>query len=500
MSSKRLGLRRFQAGDDPGKQAQVWLEASRIVARKGQPDEARHLLRAAVQVDPGCTEAWLQLAWLARDPRERVALLRQVLHLEPGHVQARVALAHLQPSSDYPAKTTVADRRQARPWALALLTLVTGLCVLVLLVWGPVDISLAWLVPAPAPTPTLMPAQVAAQFVPELQAALAGENWDRAVEIVAIMAGVDPSGDQVRQWTLATHMQYGQGLVRTGRAEEAMNQFGQAVALAPHDAEARLWQQATQLYLTGQDAFAGGDWAAAIQSFSQAHEQIPGYGDLPVRLAQAYRHQSQAAIEGEDWTTAIESLTKALETLPEDPQSVDLLSSAYCQRGIGRQAQGQLEAARADLEAALALRPEDVEAQTHLDEVMYALFPPKRIEVDISKQWLYVWEGDTLVYSFVTSTGLPGQDTATGHFQVLDKIPMAYSSVWRLKMPHWLGIYYVGSIENGIHALPIRPDGSVMWAGLLGQRASYGCIILDTEAAELVYKWADIGTVVDIHY
>jgi lipoprotein-anchoring transpeptidase ErfK/SrfK len=77
---------------------------------------------------------------------------------------------------------------------------------------------------------------------------------------------------------------------------------------------------------------------------------------------------------------------------------------------------------------------------------------------------------------------------------------MAYSSIWRLKMPYWLGIYYVGNIENGIHALPIRPDGTVMWGGFLGQKASYGCVILSNQAAKLIYDWADIGTRVDIHY
>jgi lipoprotein-anchoring transpeptidase ErfK/SrfK len=39
-----------------------------------------------------------------------------------------------------------------------------------------------------------------------------------------------------------------------------------------------------------------------------------------------------------------------------------------------------------------------------------------------------------------------------------------------------------------------------MWGGLLGQRASYGCVILSTEAAQLIYDWAEIGTPVDIHY
>jgi lipoprotein-anchoring transpeptidase ErfK/SrfK len=67
-------------------------------------------------------------------------------------------------------------------------------------------------------------------------------------------------------------------------------------------------------------------------------------------------------------------------------------------------------------------------------------------------------------------------------------------------MPYWLGIYWVGNVENGIHALPIRTDGTVMWGGLLGQRASYGCVILSNAAARTIYYWADIGTPVRIYY
>jgi len=205
-------------------------------------------------------------------------------------------------------------------------------------------------------------------------------------------------------------------------------------------------------------------------------------------------------LEAGEWSVAVKALSAAHDQLPGEVALDELLSTAYRQRGIASQEEGNLQQARADLEAALALRPEDEEARTHYDEVMYILFPPKRIEIDISKQHFYAWLGDTLVYSFPTSTGLPGRDTATGHFEVLDKIPMAYSSIWRLKMPYWLGIYYVGTIENGIHALPIRPDGTVMWGGLLGQKASYGCVILSTEAARIIYDWAEIGTSVDIHY
>jgi lipoprotein-anchoring transpeptidase ErfK/SrfK len=124
--------------------------------------------------------------------------------------------------------------------------------------------------------------------------------------------------------------------------------------------------------------------------------------------------------------------------------------------------------------------------------------PNKRIEVDISEQHFYAYEDDILAYSFVCSTGEPGRDTAPGNYQVLDKIPMAYASTWNLKMPYWLGIYWAGTLENGIHALPILSSGQKLWDGYLGQRVSYGCVILSTEAAKTIYDWAEIGMPVTI--
>ena len=511
VSREEVGLQRFREADDPPGQAQAWLEASRLAARQGSLDEARHLARKAVETDSTCAEAWLQLAWLAHDPHERKALLRQVLILDPGQARAEAELARLQASSA-PSPTTrrTPDRHIGR-WILASLVVVAMLLLLALLVWGPVDRSMAeWLplwAPTVTPTPTRTPGETAAQFEPQLQTALANRDWERALDISAIMLSVDPSGEQTLRWALDAYMQYGQAMVQAGRTDEALAQFSQAVALVPSDVEAQLWQQVTQLYLSGREALTAGDWPTAIQALTHAYERMPNYGDLPVRVVEAFRLQGQAAMEAKDWTAAIKSLAEARERSqvlggqsPDDSSLTDLLATAYRERGIASQELGELQAARTDLETTLALRPGDEEAKSHYDEVMYILFPPKRIEINISTQRFYAWVGDKLIYNFPTSTGLRGRDTAVGHYKVLDKIPMAYSSIWRLKMPYWLGIYYVGNIENGIHALPIRPDGTVMWGGLLGQRASYGCIILSTQAAQIIYEWAEIGTPVHIHY
>jgi len=124
----------------------------------------------------------------------------------------------------------------------------------------------------------------------------------------------------------------------------------------------------------------------------------------------------------------------------------------------------------------------------------------KRIVIDLSEQHMYVYQDGGLLWSWVTSTGMPGAATIPGHFQVLNKVPNAYAYTWGLQMPYWLGIYWAGSLQNGIHALPIMADGRILWDGYLGQPVSYGCVILSTENAQTLYNWAEIGTPVDIQY
>jgi hypothetical protein len=67
-------------------------------------------------------------------------------------------------------------------------------------------------------------------------------------------------------------------------------------------------------------------------------------------------------------------------------------------------------------------------------------------------------------------------------------------------MPNWLGIYWSGGLENGIHALPILPNGVTLWEGYLGRPVSYGCVVLGTYEAQILYDWAEVGTPVEIQW
>lgn len=118
----------------------------------------------------------------------------------------------------------------------------------------------------------------------------------------------------------------------------------------------------------------------------------------------------------------------------------------------------------------------------------------KKVVVDISEQRTYLYLGSIRVKTFVVSTGLPGQDTRPGNYEVLNKLPIGYAYTWGLTMPYWVGIYWSGSLQNGFHALPIDANGYQMWAEALGRPASYGCIILSDEDAETFYNWVEVGT------
>jgi len=125
--------------------------------------------------------------------------------------------------------------------------------------------------------------------------------------------------------------------------------------------------------------------------------------------------------------------------------------------------------------------------------------PNKRIVISISEQRLWVYQDGKQLNKYVISTGIDRSPTQPGIFQVQTHEINAYASVWDLYMPHFLGVYEAWpGFMNGIHGLPTLSNGQRLWANILGRPASYGCIILDLNAAEKLYNWAENGVVVEI--
>lgn len=125
-------------------------------------------------------------------------------------------------------------------------------------------------------------------------------------------------------------------------------------------------------------------------------------------------------------------------------------------------------------------------ATTSLSEAQAA--SGKRIVVSLGKQMLYAYQGNTLVFS----TPVNARGTRTGTFRVQNKISLA-SSIYRgWQLPYWLGFYYVGGVQNGIHGPEVLRGGR-------SATTSLGCVVIRTRsAAARLFAWATVGTPVTV--
>jgi len=125
----------------------------------------------------------------------------------------------------------------------------------------------------------------------------------------------------------------------------------------------------------------------------------------------------------------------------------------------------------------------------------------KRIVINIGKQTVKVYENGQLKWDWTGSTGIDSSPTSPGVFQVQTHEEMAYAANWDLYMPWFMGIYRPvpgQEFMNGFHGFPSRDRKQLLWTKNLGHRVTYGCILLSTENAKLLYDWAEPGVVVEI--
>jgi LysM repeat protein len=119
---------------------------------------------------------------------------------------------------------------------------------------------------------------------------------------------------------------------------------------------------------------------------------------------------------------------------------------------------------------------------------------PTKFVVSISQQRCWLYAGEKLIAKWVCSTGRRGSGTRPGTYRIQSKLPKAYGSTWNIWMPYWLGIYWAGASENGIHGLPWNAkSGAQVWTGYVGRPITYGCVMLDNVNAKMLYNMAWIG-------
>jgi lipoprotein-anchoring transpeptidase ErfK/SrfK len=115
----------------------------------------------------------------------------------------------------------------------------------------------------------------------------------------------------------------------------------------------------------------------------------------------------------------------------------------------------------------------------------------KWIDVNLSQQMLYAFEGETLVASFLVSTGLPDTPTVTGTYHVWVKLlydDMAGPGYYLPDVPYVM-YFYRG---YGIHG--------TYWHSNFGYPMSHGCVNMETSQAGWLFDWAFVGIPVHVHY
>jgi lipoprotein-anchoring transpeptidase ErfK/SrfK len=113
------------------------------------------------------------------------------------------------------------------------------------------------------------------------------------------------------------------------------------------------------------------------------------------------------------------------------------------------------------------------------------------IDVNLSSQSVYAYEGDTVVNSFVVSTGTWRTPTVTGQYKIWIKLRSGNMSGPGYFLPSvpYIMYFYKG---YGLHG--------TYWHNNFGTPMSHGCVNLRTSDAEWLYNWASVGTVVNVHY
>ncbi|MDJ0797763.1 MAG: L,D-transpeptidase [Calothrix sp. MO_167.B12] len=112
------------------------------------------------------------------------------------------------------------------------------------------------------------------------------------------------------------------------------------------------------------------------------------------------------------------------------------------------------------------------------------------IEIDLSEQQLYGWEGKKLAYYFEVSTGKKSTPTPTGKFLIGAKYRynrMRGSDYDIPDVPYAM-YFYKGYAIHGAY-----------WHNKFGIPVSHGCVNLRVKDARKLYNWSKLGTLVVVH-
>jgi uncharacterized protein YgiM (DUF1202 family) len=120
----------------------------------------------------------------------------------------------------------------------------------------------------------------------------------------------------------------------------------------------------------------------------------------------------------------------------------------------------------------------------------------KWVQINLSTQYMTVWQGNTRITGTYVSTGRPGFDTPTGTFYTwLRYVSQDMSGCIKGECYYVPAVPYVHYFTYYGHALH-----GAYWHNNFGQVMSHGCVNLPVPFSEWLYYWFPMGGRVVIHY
>lgn len=127
----------------------------------------------------------------------------------------------------------------------------------------------------------------------------------------------------------------------------------------------------------------------------------------------------------------------------------------------------------------------------------------KYLEVDLSQQKMYFFIDHALYKEYKVSTGYD-YPTPVGEFHILNKAPKAFSAIYNVWMPYWMGFKYAGDVGAylGLHeiAYAVNEKGKPVYnhGYYIGDMMTGGCVAMEPKDSREIYNLSDVGMLVRI--
>lgn len=125
------------------------------------------------------------------------------------------------------------------------------------------------------------------------------------------------------------------------------------------------------------------------------------------------------------------------------------------------------------------------------------------LEIDLSQQKMYFFIDQKLFKEYKISTG-EEYPTPLGDYTILNKAPLAFSDIYNVWMPYWMGFKYAGDVgaylglheiayTNKIKGKPVYSHGYY-----IGDKGTGGCVAMEPKDSKEIYELSPVGMYVRI--